>query len=256
MKSIKLWVTIGVLAIIGVGAAWGFMGSSKGDKILNQTVLSKPAANNSAEYNTSPANNDKITKNMPITNKTITTVDGAVIPAGTYYVPIQTASGKTVTDYLVTGMITQSVPVKTYTELGGTKFAGNLEPGTNTLVTGYADGYYVLGTGFGMPTYVKATDVKLMKYSELQSIDLGNSPYSLDFVKNPSYNQAVVDLYEYPTNASKVVGQINTSDLNSNMSQNEATVINTCNKMSDIVYKGQQGWMLTKAHIERRYVNS
>lgn len=250
MKSGKLWaIIVGIIVVIAIAVFLinGMTTKAKAEPVINQAVLA-----NAGTYNTAPCNNDKVTQNMPVTTQEISLANGVSIPKGTYEAQIPGPNGNMITDYLVTGLVTPvgNEPINEYANIYSGQVVATAQPGAFISVTGYVDGYYVLGTGYSQPTFVKATDVKLENdVSSLSSIDFGNMPYAVDLAQDPGYNQTV-NVYEYPTMLSKVVGTISPENINQVISENKMTVVNTANKMQDITFNGVQGWILSSAQLK------
>ena len=261
MKSLKLWVTIGVVVLIGAIAIHGFMSKHKTDRKVNDTLINAATLENTQN---SLSNNMPITANMNTTSKKINLQNGIYIPQGTYEAPMQLLDGNMHTDYLITGMITSNEPISVYnTILDGSGSVKEYPAGTNLLVIGYVDGYFILGSasgdvdglGYKTDTFVKADNMTLIpNESNLYALTLGNSPFKVDFLAN-SNNQSV-KLYEYPTDLSKVVGVINPNQISPVTSNNEADILNTANKMQDVSFKGQKGWVLSSAQYPVKYISS
>ena len=81
MKSLKLWVTLGVLALIGIIGIHGFMSDHKKNKRVNDALMAKATLENTQN---DLANNKPITKQMNITKQKINLENGIYIPEGTY----------------------------------------------------------------------------------------------------------------------------------------------------------------------------
>ncbi|MGL4656017.1 MAG: hypothetical protein ACRCWM_09040 [Sarcina sp.] len=285
MRKMKILVSIGVVAaIVGIGAFSGYKTIStnkKTVKIEENTLLTQiskvvglkltPAEvsyNNQinkiqGENIENVNSSNKVTSSMKTTTKPIEIANGCVIPQGTFEAPILLKDGKYHTDYLITGMVTSNESIPVYNNiLNGSGAVQNYQAGTNLLVVGYVDGYYILGSGAGdvnglgykRDTYVKASNMTLIpNESNLSAITLGNMPYSVYFVQNP--NNQPMKLYKYPTDLSQVVGVINPSELSGNYNQNEAKVVNTGNKMQDISFDGKSGWVLTSNEFPVKYAS-
>ncbi|MGL4449757.1 MAG: hypothetical protein ACRCTZ_01030 [Sarcina sp.] len=287
MKKVKILISIGVIAaVVGIGAYSGYkaVGGNKNMIKVEENTLLAQASNligikltpEEVSYNNqinkiqdeNVENTDshiKVTSNMKTTTKPIEIANGCVIPQGTFEAPILLHDGNYHTDYLITGMVTSDQNIPVYNNiLDGSGPIETYPAGTNLLVVGYVDGYYILGSGAGdvnglgykRDTYVNASDMTLIpNESNLCAITLGEMPYTVDFVQNSNNNQSM-KLYKYPTDLSPVVGVINSSQLSANPSNNEAKVVNTGNKMQDISFDGKSGWVLTSNEFPFRYVSS
>lgn len=261
MKSLKVWVTLGVVVVIGAIAIHGFMSKSKIHKELNDKTLNSVVLNNTQN---DASNNSPITQNMSTTTAKIDLENGIYIPQGTYEAPIPLADGQMHTDYLITGMVTSKQQIPVYNNiLDGSEAFKDYPAGTNLLVIGYVDGYFILGSalgdvdglGYKTDTFVNAQNMTLIpNESNLYALTLGNAPYKVDF-QYPGAGHTY-KMYEYPTDLSKVVGQITSNDISYTTSNNEADIINTSNKMNDVVYKGQKGWMLSSENIPSQVVGT
>ena len=261
MKSLKLWVTLGVLALIGIIGIHGFMSDHKKNKRVNDALMAKATLENTQN---DLANNKPITKQMNITKQKINLENGMYIPEGTYMAPIPLLDGEMHTDYLITGMVTSQEAIPVYnTILDGSPAIKEYPAGTNLLVIGYVDGYFILGSaagdvdglGYKTDTFVKAKNMTLIpNESNLYALTLGNAPFKVDYLEN--VNNQPLKLYEYPTDLSKVVGVINPNQLSPIASNNEADILNTANKMQDVSFKGQKGWVLTSKQYPVKYVSA
>lgn len=263
MKSGKLLAAGAVVVIVAVGAFFIhgiYSHNNKKQPVINETILA-----NAGTYNTAPCNNDKVTQNMSVTTQVIDLANGVSIPKGTYEAPIPGPNGDMLTDYLVTGLVIPlgTEPINEYSNIYGNQVIATVTPGQILAtgptkgfigVTGYVNGYYVSETTSGQTAFVKATDVKLdNNIASLLSMDLGNMPYAVDLVQDPQLNQTL-NVYQYPTALSKVVGEIGPSNISGNIAANKMTVLNTANKMLDIEYNGVQGWILSSqasAHLKQ-----
>lgn len=261
MKSLKIWVTLGVVVIICAIIGHGFITKHQtnqkvDDKSLNNIVLDNTQND--------PNNNLPITQNMNITTQQINIGNGLYVPVGTYEAPIPLADGQMHTDYLITGMITSNQAIPVYNNiLEGSSPFKEYPAGTNLLVIGYVDGYFILGSaagdvdglGYKTDTFVSAKNMTLIpNESNLQALTLGNSPYKVNF-EYPGAGQSY-KLYEYPTDLSKVVGEITSRDLSYNTADNTADILNTANKMNDVDFKGHKGWMLTSDNLQSQYIGT
>ncbi|MGL5575564.1 MAG: hypothetical protein ACRDCW_08495 [Sarcina sp.] len=261
MKSLKLWVTLGVVVLIGIIGIHGFMSNNKTDRKVNDTLINTATLENTQN---NPNNNQPITANMNTTTAKINLENGIYIPQGTYEAPIELPDGNMHTDYLITGMVTSQNPISVYnTILDGSPAIKEYPAGTNLLVIGYVDGYFILGSasgdvdglGYKTDTFVKADNMTLIpNESNLYALTLGNAPYKVDFLAND--NNGPIKLYEYPTDLSKVVGVINPNQISPVATNNEADILNTANKMEDISFQGQQGWILTSDQYPVQYVST
>lgn len=262
MKSLKVWVTLAVIIIIGAIAIHGFMGKTlvkAQQKKVDDSALNIDVLNNTQN---DPNNNLPISTSMNITSEKINLANGLYIPKGTYEAPIPLADGQMHIDYLITGMITSNQPIPVYNNiLEGESPYKYYQAGTNLLVIGYVDGYFVLGSalgdvdglGFKTDTFVPAANMTLIpNESNLYALTIGNAPYKVAF-EYPGAGH-VYKLYQYPTDLSKVVGEITSNDLSYTTSDNVVSVINTANKMNDVEFKGQKGWMLSSDNIQTQYV--
>ena len=257
MKSLKIWIGIGVVVVIGAIVAHGFLSNKGPERKVNDKALNEIVLNNTEN---SSINNTKITKEMNVTKKEIKLDNGISIPVGTYEAPIELSDGLIHTDYLITGMVTSNGPIQVYNrELQGP--IKTYQEGTNLLVIGYVDGYFVLGSaagdvdglGYKTDTLVKASEMNLIpNESNLYALTLGNAPYKIEV--QPNGSEKVYNLYEYPTDLSKVVAQISPNQISYNPANNTGDVINTANKMNDIRYKGEQGWLLTSDQLPIKYI--
>ncbi|MGL5821234.1 MAG: hypothetical protein ACRCYE_06320 [Sarcina sp.] len=302
MKKTKILVSIGaIIAILAVGTYKGYQtinANKNTTKVENHMALVAPSTSTSAsttpasaantsvqpKLNLTPAEvsfNDQINKvmsenientnpNIEISNKMVTTpapiaiANGCYVPQGTFEAPILLKDGNYHTDYLITGMVTSNQNIPVYNNiLDGSGPIQYYPAGTNLLVVGYVDGYYILGSGAGdvsglgykRDTYVKASNMTLIpNESNLYALTLGNMPYTVDFMQNA--NNQPMKLYKYPTDLSDVVGVISPSALSTNPAQNQAKVINTANKMQDVSFDGKSGWVLTSNEFPVRYVSS
>ena len=260
MKSLKLLVTLGVVVLIGAIGIHGFMSKHKSNRKVDDALMSKITLENTQN---DPNNNKPITKEMNITTNRINLKNGIYIPVGTYEAPIQLSDGKMHTDYLITGMITSQEPIPVYnTILDGSSAIKEYPAGTNLLVIGYVDGYFILGSaagdvdglGYKTDTFVKAENMTLIpNESNLCALTLGNAPFKVDYLAN--VNNKPIKLYEYPTDLSKVVGIINPREISPITSNNEADILNTANKMQDVSFKGQKGWVLSSKQYPVKYIN-
>ncbi|MGL4739792.1 MAG: hypothetical protein ACRC41_03190 [Sarcina sp.] len=294
MKKTKILVSIGaIIAILAVGGYQGYKTISTNKntmKVENHTALvaptttSKVAATTQPKSDLTPAEisfNNQINKvvsenientnpNIKISNKMVTTpkaipiANGCYVPQGTFEAPILLKDGNYHTDYLITGMVTSKENIPVYNNiLDGSGPIQYYPAGTNLLVVGYVDGYYILGSGAGdvsglgykRDTYVKASNMTLIpNESNLYALTLGDMPYTVDFMDNA--NNQPMKLYKYPTDLSDVVAVINPSTLNVKTGQNEAQIINTANKMQDVSFDGKSGWVLTSNEFPVKYVSS
>lgn len=286
MKKMKILISIGVIAaIVGIGAYSGYktIGSNKniikveentllaqvnkvvGIKLTPEEINYNNQINKIQDENIENTNSHiKITSDMKTTTGPIKIANGCVIPQGTFEAPILLHDGKYHTDYLITGMVTSNQNIPVYNNiLDGSGPIETYPAGTDLLVVGYVDGYYILGSGAGdvnglgykRDTYVKASDMTLIpNEANLCAITLGNMPYTVDFVQ--SSNNQSMKLYKYPTDLSPVVGVINSSQLSENPTNNKAQVVNTGNKMQDISFDGKSGWVLTSNEFPVRYISS
>ncbi|MGL5754910.1 MAG: hypothetical protein ACRCYC_06250 [Paraclostridium sp.] len=264
MKSLKILVAIGVVVIIGGIAVFAYTNGTRptNHQKVNDNLLKQATLSNTDNLS---SNNMPITTPMNVTPSKIDIGNGMYIPQGTYEAPIPLADGKMHTNYLITGMITSQQNIPVYNNiLEGNGPVKYYPAGTNLLVIGYVDGYFILGSaagdvdglGFKTDTFVNAKNMTLIpNESNFAPLTLGNMPYIVQFL--PNANTPVIKLYEYPTDLSKVVGEINPATMiSSNPADNTAKIINTANKMNDVVYKGQQGWMLTSAPIPSKYIGA
>ncbi|MGL4739794.1 MAG: hypothetical protein ACRC41_03200 [Sarcina sp.] len=279
MKRTKILIAIGVIVAVSALGGYKLTHLAKKPKVQNHIVLADSTGPTLAQReaklnaqldkvvidnveNTDP--NIKISSRMSTTPKEMLIANGCYVPQGTFEAPILLKDGNYHTDYLITGMVTSTQNIPVYNNiLDGSGPIKSYPAGTNLLVVGYVDGYYILGSGAGdvsglgykRDTYVKASNMTLIpNESNLYALTLGDMPYTVDFLKYSS--DQPMKLYKYPTDLSDVVATINPSQLSTNGALNKAQVINTANKMQDVVYDGKSGWVLTSDEFPVSFVSS